>query len=506
MTNRLTIYNLSVCLETNDFILKNHINNFLEKYYTIKQKSFSGKGDGEDKVYASKIRDKSIWQLHTTQFIHLYQYLKEINYPFKLDEKIDETDYKVVDTNFKARDNWVLKEKQVPVYEFLINDPVKSKLIPLVMGAGKTSISLISIAALKKRLAIVILPTFIEKWVSDICQVHEAASKDVMVIQGSKSLAAIIAMAKEGELKHNYYIFSSRTMQDYISAYEDDPESCIESYGCSPIELMPLLGIGILLNDEAHMNFHSIFKILIYSNVKYQIGLSATLLSEDHTTRRVHKVVYPDKAVYGDNLLVKYADVYPIAYSMSEDYKRHIKTTNYGSNNYSHIAFEQSILRRDRYLHLYYKLIKTTIDDYYINDYKENDKVIIFVSTVNLATKLTEFLKDQYPDKIVNRYCEDDDYEDLMTAEMIVSTVISAGTGVDIPNLRVGIQTVCISSPVSNLQSFGRLRQLPDRDVKFCYTYCNNIPKQKQYHLKRVELFSDRAANIIYRQSRVNFI
>ena len=74
----------------------------------------------------------------------------------------------------------------------------------------------------------------------------------------------------------------------------------------------------------------------------------------------------------------------------------------------------------------------------------------------------------------------------------------------DIPNLRVVIQTVSVSSIQANIQNFGRLRKLKDRDTKYCYLYCNNIPKQKDYHMRRVELFRDRAASIVYRQSRCN--
>ena len=110
-------------------------------------------------------------------------------------------------------------------------------------------------------------------------------------------------------------------------------------------------------------------------------------------------------------------------------------------------------------------------------------------------------MKSFYPDFKIRRYCEEDSYEDMLGGDIIVSTVLSAGTGLDIPHLRVCIQTVCISSQVSNIQSLGRLRKLSDRDVKFCYLYANNIGKHKDYHMKRVELFKPRVANIAYRQS-----
>jgi len=486
-------------------VLLSHISRFLEKYYTVKGKGFSPNVPVEDKLFASKIKNRGIYFLHHNQFIHLYQHLKEINYPLVVENKIDERDYTPIPADMSVRDGWVLREKQVPVAEFILDNPTKSKLIPLNMGSGKTFVSLHSIAQLKQRLAIVILPAYIDKWVGDIATIHNATTSDVMTIQGSKEVRALIQIAQSGKLEHKYYIFSNRTLAEYIKSYEEDPELCVDMYGAAPIDLFPLLGIGTLLVDETHQHFHSIFKILLYSNVKFQLGLSATLMSDEHVVRRVHKVVYPGNTVYGDAMIKKYIDVYPTAYVIPEHLKKLFRTNTYGSNHYSHIAFEQSIMKRRDLVERYYRIIDSNIQDYYISEYQQKDKLLIFVATIQLATQLTKFLTEKYPDKIVNRYCDDDPYENLMTSDIIVSTVLSSGTAVDIPDLRVVIQTVSISSPVSNLQALGRLRELPNRDVKFCYLYSDNIAKQKAYHMKRVELFKDRTANIAYRRSRVSF-
>lgn len=506
MATVITFYNLSVRLETKDMILATHVSSFLAKYYTITEKGFSQAQGDKEKLYAGKIKNRAVWQLHNNQFVHLYHYLKDINYKLVIDQKYDERNYLAVEADMRVRDGWVLRDDQIPVGEFILNDPTKSKLVPLATGSGKTFVSLHCIAQLKKRLAIVVVPKYMDKWVSDVATIHEATTKDVMTVNGSKHIKVLVQMAKDGTLEHDYFIFSNRTLANFIDEYEQDPELCVDMYGCSPIELFPLLGIGNLLIDEVHEQFWSIFKIVIYSNVKFQIGLSATLLSEEAVVRRAHKVMFPSECVYGDSMIKKYADVYAVAYGMQEHRKKVVKTTNYGSNNYSHIAYEQSITKRPELLEIYYRLINTTIEEYYLPDYQPKDKLLIFVATIQFATQLTAYLKKKYPDKLVNRYCDDDPYENLMTGEIIVSTVLSSGTAVDIPHLRVVIQTVSISSPVSNIQSLGRLRKLKDRDVKFVYLYCENIGKQKDYHMKRVELFKDRVANIVYRRSRVSFL
>lgn len=501
----ITYYNLSVKINTNDYLLQENIKIFLKKFYTSTQASFAKVGEADVKLFASKVKNQGIYFLHTNQFIHLYHYLKELGVELKPDEKIDNRDYKVEMADFKVRENWVLRDYQVPIYNFLLENPTKSKLIPIATGSGKTSISLFAIATLNQKLGIVILPNIISKWTQDIVDVREATTKDVMVIQGSKALRAIISMAKSDTADNNYYIFSSRTMQEYINTYEEDPELCLEMYGCAPIDLFPLLGIGVMLVDESHMHWHNIFKILIHSNVKYQIGLTATLLSDDPVVKRLYKIVYPDTSVYGDKLIQKYTDVYAVAYNIPPHLLKSIRTTNYGSNNYAHIAFEQSIMKRDNLYQSYIKLILTTIEDYFITDYKEGDKLLIYVATVKLATQLSDILKEQYFKYIVNRYCEDDPYDFLMNSDIVVSSMIKSSTGVDIKGLRVVIQTISISSQVSNIQSLGRLRKLTDRDTKFVYLYSPSLAKQKDYHLRKIELFKDRAANIVFRQSRVGF-
>ena len=367
-----------------------------------------------------------------------------------------------------------------------------------------TSTALFTIGKLNQRLGIVILPTYIEKWVSDICTVHDATTTDVMVIQGSKALRAVIEMAKTDSLDNNYYIFSSRTMQEFINQYEEDPQLCVDMYGCAPLELFPLMGIGTMLIDETHQHYHAIFKILIHTNVKFQIGLSATLMSDDALITRMHTVVYPDKCIYKGGELDRYTDVYAISYTIPEHFIKFIKTKNFGSNNYSHTAFEQSILRRNDILQKYIRMIKATVDDYYIEDYKEQDKIIIFVSTIALATRLADSMRSFYPEFQIRRYVEEDSYEEMLGGDIIISTPTSAGTALDIPRLRVAIQTVSISSAPTNIQNLGRLRKLKDRDVKFCYLYANNIGKQKEYHFKRMELFKPRVANLALRQSSVS--
>ena len=99
MSNRLTVYNLSVTFETNDFTLQGHIETFLARFYTVKLRPINGQGETTTRLYAGKIKNYAAWQFHSNQFAHFYHYLKEIGYVLKIDEKVDMRDYITANTD-----------------------------------------------------------------------------------------------------------------------------------------------------------------------------------------------------------------------------------------------------------------------------------------------------------------------------------------------------------------------------------------------------------------------
>ena len=490
-----TLYGLSVRLTTDNQQLLDIIADFLKKFYTLKGQAYTPTIQTPDKVFVSEVKSERAFFLHTNQFLHLLHHLKGMGIEPKDATKEDARQYEIVQENYKVREHWVLRDTQVPIVEFLLDKPVRSKMVSLQTGGGKTMLSLCALAKVGHRIGIVILPTFVDQWVKAIAAIHECTTKDVMVVQGSKALRGLVAMARDGELTAKYFIFSNRTLQEFINKYEEDPEQTVQSYGFSPIELFPIIGVGSLLVDETHMHFHSTYKILLHANVRFQVGLSATLISDDAVVSRIHQVVYPPECVYDSGKLDKYIDVYALSYFVPPQSLPKIKTSNHGSKSYSHTAFEQSVSRIPEMRQYYENLINGTVQIFYLDKYEKGDKCMIFVATVKFATTLTQRFALKYPHLKVRRYVEEDPSSNLEEADIIITTVISAGTGLDIPNLRVVVQTVCISSTPANIQNLGRLRKLPDgKDTRFCYLFAENLNKQRNYHYKRLEIFQNRVA------------
>lgn len=491
----ITVYSLSVKIQTKDQHLRDHIDRFIKMFYTVVGHAHNPNQPPDITEYVSRIGTDSIL-MHTNQFIHLLHHFKEHGVSFPPDTtRSDETEYSPLTMDYEVRSKWELFPNQIEPYEFLVNNPVKSKMLDMPPGSGKTLTSMMGLAKINMLIGIAILPMYVERWVKDTVKLHNSKDSEIMVISGSKAVRSIVAMAMDRELTSRYYIFSSRTLQDFITAYEEDPEKTEKLYGCTPFKLLQLIRIGSLLIDETHQHFHAIFKIILYSNVRFQLGLSGTLISDDPVVSRVHKVVYPESQTYSFGDPPKFTDVYALGYYIPEGLLKQVKTTNYGSNSYSHSAFENSILKSKPLLKMYIELITGNMEILYLDKYEDKDKCLIFVGTVKFATMLTEIFKKLLPHLVVRRYCEEDPDEHLYESDLVISTVISSGTAVDIEDLRVVIQTVNISSAPQNIQNLGRLRKLKgDKDTRFAYLYAENIRKQRMYHQRRLELFAPRVA------------
>jgi hypothetical protein len=254
---------------------------------------------------------------------------------------------------------------------------------------------------------------------------------------------------------------------------------------------MQTLQIGTRIIDEVHLDFHLNFKIDLYSHVERSISLSATLKADDPFLTRMYEVAYPRGMRYAGQPYNKYVNSYAWLYQVWDPKK--IRTTEWGSTSYSHHAFEKSIMKLPNYLDDYLEMITAAVRDMYTRTYEKGDRCLVYCAGVQTCTIVKDHLKAAFPSMDVRRYVEDDPYEDVLQADISVSTLLSAGTGLDIPMLTSVVLTTAISSSQSNIQGFGRLREIKDRSLRFAYFVCTDIPKHLEYHLRKKMLLSSMA-------------
>jgi len=359
-----------------------------------------------------------------------------------------------------------------------IDSPNKLYVTGDYVVTHNTVIAMNAVVKLQYKLAIIVLPKYIDKWVSDVKDTTNIVDEEICVIRGSASL---IDLMVNGSSNYKIIIFSLRTITNYIKEYETGRIEEFK-YPIQPEELMSKLHIGIILNDESHQEYHALYKASLYFDVKKFIGLSATLISDQEDITRMHNLLFPTSCrISGLAKYNRYIYVHAVEYTMTDvDTIKHAR-----ARGYSHTLFEQSIMSNPLLCSDYVDMIMWYVKKAYISQRMKGDRLLIFAATVDMCTLLQQTIKKLYLDLDVRRYVEDDDYVNLK-ADICVTTVLSAGTAVDIPNLIACIQTISIGSVQANLQAVGRLRNIPNRKVRYYYVYCNGLEKQYKLHRQRV--------------------
>lgn len=442
-------------------------------------------------VYASRTKDKKEYHFHVNQLDELLNFLQRRGVDVSYVDIQTKPLHDPVMIDVMARPEWVLREYQDEAANYIASDhPRRTKLLELQTGSGKTVSALFGIHRKGYRTIIVILPQYIEKWLNDVRSVFEIPIERIMVVQGSAHLKGLISLAQEDELQADFIIISSRTFQNFITDYEIMEDY---DYQIPPDELFPLLKAGTLLIDETHQHLHAMFKVLLYTHIHLMIGLTATLITDSYDVKVIHDVMYPPDVRFNNLEMDRYTDVYAFTYTTHDFKNSKLRTQEWGNNTYSHNAYEKSILARRDHTENYMKIIDFCVGHSFLDIYQKGDKLAIFASSIKMCDAMTKFLKRKYGHRFdIRRYCEDDPYENAIEPDIRVTTIQSMGTAIDIPGLRTVILTNAISSVQANIQVLGRLRKLPDRDVRFVFLTNEDIRQHVLYARRKKELFTGR--------------
>lgn len=482
---------------------RNAINMFAVKYVQKGMvKTANGFQNVPVKVYGSALANREEYHFHINQFQRFIEILEKDYIKPSMYKLIEEPIYDAVSIKADMPANWTPRDYQEAIIEYLCGSEVEAdfnnkkavhKFVGIRTGGGKTSMALKAISVFKKRVAIVVQPKYIKKWIEDVEKTYGLTKKDIIVVQGSKELQTLMKLAQSDEIKASFIIISCVTLQFYIKNYESLGKGIkTMGYPYLPHELFKALGVGIRLIDEVHQSFHLYFKIDCYTHVPYSISLSATLLNLDQFMLDMYAIAYPIAMRYKDAALKKYIKVKAMMYSIRPD--RHIRTEAYGSTMYSHHVFEKSIMKNKDALNNYLQLIDHTAQISYFKKYTPGAKLAIFASGVEMCTLIRNYFASKYPSMSVKRFVgtEDDPYENLIDSDIRVTTIQSGGTAHDIPNLTTVILTTAVESIQSNIQTVGRLRELPDRDTDFLYLVWQENQKHMKYHYTKKENLRDR--------------
>lgn len=357
-----------------------------------------------------------------------------------------------------------------------------------------TFCALAAAARIGLRTIVIVKSMYVDKWVGDIISTTQTPRKRILKIGGSKALIELFSLAKKNKLKADFIVISINTIGKWFDMFEDRGAGIKDfGYHSTPETWYEDLQIGVRITDEVHQFFHANFKLDLYSNVKYSIPLSATLLTRDANLERMYELMFPVTDRAPSLALHKYAHSYAMHYQFERPLK--IRTMEYGQSMYSHNAVERSIISDSKIFANYMKLIDETLKMTYLDNPLQGKKAAIFCSSKDMCGRVVEYLKKKYPQFDTRRYVDVDPYENAIDSDIRVTTIGSCGAAVDIPNLVTVILTQAIESIQANIQVLGRLREIVGTKVEFVFFTADNIEKHVKYYIQKKDIMRERAAS-----------
>lgn len=451
------------------------------------------------RLYGAAFKDRTMFRFHINQLEDFKQtylrYFKSWDFVNVVEHSFDYSNFPIIDHSFKKPITPF--EEQKEFIDGILGDGY-AKMLAARTGFGKTIIALYCASQLNARTLFTFKGGFSDRWKDEFEKTFNLDRDDLFLLQGSSALIAAQEMAMAGELEAKLLILTTRTYQMYIDHFEKNSGES-DLYPIPPWEMHEQLGIGFHVKDEFHMEHHLNHKIELYTHCPKTLALSATMHPSDPFLEGMYQVAYPLSMRMVTKRFEPYISVSAIFYR----FKKPGVVKCRGQKGYSHVAFEQSIMSKtSTILPNYMNMIARIVLSRFIRRKNPGEKCLIFCATVEFCTLLVEVLQKQYPDLKINRYTQEDPYENLLDADIGVSTVLSAGTAVDIPGLRFTLMTTAINSRQSNEQALGRLREmwkwrkeyktdpvLKEINPEFAYLACADIDRHNQYHYAKEDYF-----------------
>jgi superfamily II DNA or RNA helicase len=443
------------------------------------------------KVYAGATRDRREFRFHRALEQELLQQLDSYGVRRSGIKIIDLPVPKPLRVTHPMIDSMKARDYQVPMVDYMANPQQKIKVTNLQTGKGKTAISLMAMVRMGLRTVIQLRGGYVARWIDDLEGLFTYKKGDILVIRGRDALMSVINMAKADDLDAKVIIITNKTLYKFFEEFEKNPHD--NYYGCRPEELYGLLRAGLRIVDEVHEDYHLSFRTDIYCNIQSSIHLSATLDTEDPFRRQMYDIALPQDCWYKGVEYDKYIISYALFYTASPEAMQKLRLSEKGQDNYSHGAYEKSILRHRDLKEVYLDVCTYPVQRFYIeDDWQGGQKCIVFCYLVEFCEVLRDHYRKLYPELSVEEYVAETDAGVLKTADIIVSTIKSAGTAQDIPDLKVAILTQAVRKKEANIQTLGRLRKLkrwPEVTPVFVYLSNSAVPAHMKYHEAKKEIF-----------------
>lgn len=341
------------------------------------------------------------------------------------------------------------------------------------------------------RTAIIVRPTYIDKWFSDTVKDKTGLrekSKHVEIVKGIQGIVELIDEGKSGKLdkrKISTIIIPTVSLLLFLKAYQAEPT---DFPGIRLADFYNYLGVGQVIYDEVHEHFYTVYMSGIALNPPATVEMSATL--EPGVSKQFIRDRYEERFPRNLRISIPYRPVVDVRalYYKIPDHKFATKINR--MKMYNHKIFEQ-LLHKEGRITAYFDMVWDILERSFLNGHQKGQRALVFFSLVDSCKDFRTYLDYRLMKKGLNlttsKYNAGDSYDEFMKSDIGVSTPGKAGTAVDIPGLTTAIVTIPIDDRQLNEQITGRPRALTQWDMtpKVFFLHGLQLDKHNSYLASR---------------------
>lgn len=307
-----------------------------------------------------------------------------------------------------------------------------------------------------------------QQWLNSLYNMNGLSSREVHEIADSEELYNIAH--NQHDFDYDVYLMTHATFRAGIRRIGNIKDA---------MNITKNLGIGLKIIDEAHLEFRDTLLMDFCFNVKRNLYLTATdgrsSKEENSIFRHVfaNTTFYKPSSLLTDNIPKKWVEY--ITVTLNTECKPNIyKYRVAGGRGMNPASYGKWVIAYDK-KQRHFKCCRDLLKIIYEND--PHAKVLLFMPLIDLCSECAYFINkslnyDETFDydldiRTINSQNSKSDNERNKRADVIVTTIQSAGTGTDIPGITDIISCSPYVSKITAEQVFGRIRYCG----KVCHYY-----------------------------------
>ena len=407
------------------------------------------------------------------------------------------TNYKKINITMKYSPRDLLQRESI---KFLLGSQYdknnSQKLLSLNTGEGKTFCG-VSYVSLTGRTPIIFINNnkLLEQWKQRILEYTDTTEDEIYILQGRNSINKLMSMKVKEARSYKFFIAMNKTI---INVLEED-ELFLEN-------LAKHTEIALKIFDEVHLDYRNVFNLDISLDTP-SIYLSATPGRSDHSENIVFKNIFYKVPKFSSSSVKENKRDIPDKYHTVVLFKLNTKPTEVDVADFMKASRRRGI---DVNHYSNYLLNEEKMIEYFdvmieiLDKMSRGRKTIIMFRLTEQIDKFYDYLEqekgiDFMKDNNVIRFhskIDKNEKEKIDDSNLIITTVQSLGTGIDISGLKMIINTVPISSNTSLTQLLGRLRYIKGEKVVMIDVIDYGFKSLSNQANRRMTLYKKKAKEI----------